>query len=315
MLSRVANHLFWISRSMERAENIARLIDAARRMVSLPVKTVRDLTNEWSSILIAAGSEENFEGDLQTAERDAVLEFLIADPENPSSVFSSFRNARENARAIRFGVTSEVWNALNSIWNEMPKQIASFRARRAYLSEFIDWVKVSQAHYRGAAEATMLRNDSLEFLRLGSQIERADATARLLDVKYHVLLPSIDAIGGGLDQYHWVSLLQAAGMQRAYHFATHSDVSREGVAGFLMLNEVNPRSITHCYSRVVVSLRTLEHFYERPYPSCELAEKMLSDLRAMEISEIINSGLHEHLTRLVEENAQLSQAIGDDFVF
>lgn len=315
MLSRVADSLFWISRSMERADNVARLIDTARRMVTLPVQTGRGLSNEWSSILIAAGASNTFPGDFEHAERDDALEHLIADPDNPSSIYCCFRNARENARAIRFGLTAEVWNVLNTSWNDLPGQIAAVRSRKAYLAEFVDWVKIRQAQYRGSVESSMVRDDSLEFLRLGSHMERADATARILDVKYHVLLPSLGEIGGTLDQYQWVSLLQAVGMQRAYHFVTHEDVTRKGVTAFLMQNELNPRSLAYSVDRIVTSLKTLERFYDRICPSRLAAEEMLRDLRAADIDYILNSGLHEYITVFIQKAAGLSQKIAEDFAF
>lgn len=315
MLSRVADSLFWISRSMERADNVARLIDTARRMVTLPIKTGQGVSNEWSSILIAAGASKTFQGDLETANREAALEHLVADPNNPSSIYSCLRNARENARAIRFGVTSEVWSILNTAWNELPTQIAAMRSRRAYLAEFVDWVKVIQATYRGSVEGTMVRDDSLEFLRLGSHIERADATARILDVKYHVLLPSLGEIGGTLDQYQWVSLLQSVGVQRAYHFVTKSDVSRKGVAAFLIQNEVNPRSMAYCLSRISMSLESIENYYGRTCSSSADAKSLVFELRNVDVDAVLNSGLHEYLTQFIERISVLSQQIATDFAF
>lgn len=315
MLSRVAENLFWIARSMERADNVARLIDTGRRMVTLPKLSGRPTANEWSSILIAAGAGATFKGDLEHATREEAVEHLVADPDNPSSIYNNFRNARENARAIRFGLTSEVWGSLNSAWNELPMQIGLLRTRNSYLAEFVDWVKVCQAQYRGAVEGTLVRDDGLEFLRMGSHLERADATARILDVKYHVLLPSLGEIGGTLDHYQWISLLQAVGVQRAYHFVTKSDVSRDGVAAFLIQNEVNPRSLVYSLKRVVQSLTQLEQFYYRQ-TSCRVrAEVMLSGLKSADIDQILTDGLHEYLTWFIESVASLSNEIGLSFAF
>ena len=315
MLSRVAENLFWIARSMERADNVARLIDAARRMVTLPNQSGRPLANEWSSILIAAGASSTFQGDLQHASRDEAIEHLVADPENPSSIYNCFRNARENARAIRFGLTSEVWNSLNSAWNELPGQIGMMRSRKAHLADFVDWVKICHAQYRGSVEGTLVRDDGLEFLRVGSHLERADATARILDVKYHVLLPSLGEIGGTLDHFQWISLLQAVGVQRAYHFVTKTDVSRDGVAAFLIQNEVNPRSMTYSVYRVVEALTQLETYYDRQ-TSCRVrAEVMLSGLRTADVTAILNEGLHEYLSWFINSMSSLSNEIAVSFAF
>ncbi|MAK62019.1 MAG: hypothetical protein CMK09_13685 [Ponticaulis sp.] len=315
MLSRVADNLFWIARSVERADNIARLIDTARRMITLPNVAGKPLTNEWSSILIAAGASTTFQGDLEHATREEAIEHLVADPSNPSSIYNCFRNARENARAIRFGLTTEVWNSLNSSWNELPNQIAALRHRPAYLAEFVDWVKICQSQFRGGVEGSLVRDDSLEFMRLGSHIERADATARILDVKYHVLLPSLGEIGGSLDHYQWLSLLQAVGVQRAYHFVTKSDVTRKGVAAFLIKNKVNPRSMAYCISSAIRSLETLETIYEQS-PSClELARTMHDDLKVVSIDDVLNNGLHEYLTWFIQSIASLSGEIAESFAF
>lgn len=315
MLSRVAENLLWIARSIERADNVARLIDTARRMVTLPNVSGRPTTNEWSSILIAAGASATFQGDLETATRDEAVEHLVADVTNPSSIYNCFKNARENARAIRFGLTTEVWNSLNSAWNELPNQISLLRQRPSYLAEFVDWVKLCQAQFRGGVEGTLVRDDSLEFLRIGSNIERADATARTLDVKYHVLLPSLGEIGGSLDHYQWISLLQAVGVQRAYHFVTKSDITRAGVAEFLIKNEANPRSMAFCMSGVLQSLLKLEAIYGKE-PSClPQAQSMLAELKAVNIEDVLNSGLHEYLTWFIQSVATLSLQISEAFAF
>lgn len=299
---------------MERADNVARLIDTARRMVTLPTQSGRGISNEWSSILIAAGASDTFGKDSEDANQTEVIEHLVAEPSNPSSIYSCIRNARENARAIRFGLTSEVWNALNTAWNELPSQIAELRARPSHLAGFVDWVKVGQAQYRGAVDGTMVRDDSLEFLRLGSHLERADATARILDVKYHVLLPSLEEIGGTLDQYQWVSLLQAVGVQRAYHFVTRSDVSRNGVASFLIRNEVNPRSMAFCLERMHMSLDVLERMYQRECQSRKYVSAMLADIRSADMELVLNTGLHEYLTRFIGNTAKISNLIAADFI-
>lgn len=315
MLSRVAENLFWIARYIERADNVARLIDTARRMVTLPNVSGRPIMNEWSSILIAAGASTTFEGDLDRATREEAIEHLVADPNNASSIYNCFKNARENARAIRFGLTTEVWNSLNSSWNELPNQISQLRQRSAYLAEFVDWVKICQAQFRGGVEGTLVRDDSLEFLRLGSLIERADATARILDVKYHVLLPSLDEIGGSLDHYQWISLLQAVGVQRAYHFVTKTDVSRSGVAEFLLQSEVNPRSLAYCMSSAVASMARLEAMYGQTPACMARATEMLEALKSASIETILDNGLHEYLTWFIQNISSLSNEIAESFAF
>ncbi len=149
MLSRVAESLFWIARSMERAENVARLIDTAQRMVTLPNTSGRETTNEWSSVIIAAGASETFPGDIEDVTRAEAVQHLVFDQENPSSIYNSIRNARENARAVRFGVTTEVWTSLNTTWGDF-KSFEGNLDKRGQLATFVDWVKSSHAQFRGA---------------------------------------------------------------------------------------------------------------------------------------------------------------------
>ncbi|MEM1148955.1 MAG: alpha-E domain-containing protein [Pseudomonadota bacterium] len=303
MLSRVAENLFWIGRYAERAENIARLADAARRMVTLPEQFGRSATNEWSSVLIAAGARDRLGEDIETAGEDVAIGHLIFDDSNPSSVRNCFKRARENARAVRATLTQESWEALNTAWREM-RDLSAEDARGAKLLDVLDWIKAKSAIFRGSTHGTMLRGDGHSFVRMGVAIERIDSTARLLDVKYHVLLPSVDDVGSVEDHYQWLSLLQAASAQRAYFFATQSDVTAKGVAEFLILNQRFPRSIVFNLILADEAVKDLETFYGQPSLCRDPIRQSVIQMSSLTIDQVFESGLHEFLTDVIEQNAR-----------
>ena len=314
MLSRVAENLVWISRYLERAENVARLMDAARRMVTLPNETGRPVSNEWSSVLIAAGARDLLGESIETANEAQAVKHLIFDPENPSSVVNCFFQARENARAIREAMTQEAWEALNNSYSEL-RQWTILRTRGAGLSDILDWIKSRSSLFRGACQGTMLRNDGFEFLRIGGAIERVDSTARLLDVKYHVLLSDQSDVGSSSDQYQWASLLEAVSAQRSYYSLTRGDMSAKSVAEFLILNDQFPRSILFNMDSVVKGAEALAAFYGAPASCDEPLRSWQSTLRSRDIDSIINAGLHEFLTDVIDGNYNVANLIAAAYGF
>ncbi len=314
MLSRVAEKLFWIGRYVERAENIARLVDAARRMSALPRATGQKLSNEWSSILIAGGATAQLGDAVGTAGAVDAARFLMIDPRNPSSVRSCLVTARENARAVRFAFTQECWEALNATWSRV-REIGDEHMTGGRLSDTIDWVKSQSALFRGAVQGTMVRDDGFDFLQMGAAIERVDSTARILDVKYHVLLPSLEDIGSSADHYQWSSLLQAAAAQRAYAFVTKSDVSARGVAQFLILEARFPRAILFNIQRLQQTLASTEDFYGQKSSCHDHIGRFVSDIAATSIEDIFDSGLHEFLTDVIERNYTAAETIAQAYGF
>ena len=187
MLSRTADSLFWLSRYVERADNTARIIDAASRLTAMPISYAGS-SNEWESALAAAGALYGFEDHHREANRDAVIDYLAFSPANPSSIRSCLETARTNARAVRTALTADMWEAINAGWLEL-KRFDGNHMDRPTLNEFLSRVKEACLRFDGSAYRTMLRNDVYFFSRVGVYLERADSTARILDVKYHVLLP------------------------------------------------------------------------------------------------------------------------------
>ncbi len=314
MLSRVAENLFWIGRYVERAENIARLADAARRMTTLPQETRNTNSNEWASVLMAAGAHEVFGEALERVDTGAAVHQLMFERSNLSSVLNCLTAARENGRAIRFAITQDVWEGLNSAWSEM-RAMPPERGSGSGLSLLIDWVKQKSATIRGAITGTMIRNDSYNFLDLGMAIERIDSTARLLDVKYHVLLPSVSDVGLGADHFQWMSLLQAAGAQRAYFAETKSDLSARGVSEFLIMNLRFPRAIRFNLRRALATVSDLEVFYDRSSPVTVALSDFVGHIERHSIETIFQFGLHEFLTEIIERNYGVANQLGQAYGF
>ena len=188
MLSRTADSLYWVSRYVERAEYLARILDATTRLTNLP-STYGGAGTEWQSAVSTAGCEDEFAAAYGEANERNVCDFLTFHPDNPSSIRNCLAQARSNARAVRTALTSEMWDALNGAWLEL-QRFEKKRMDREEFARFLDWVKNVSLVFDGSAYRTMLRDDGYWFSRLGVYIERADNTARILDVKYHVLLPA-----------------------------------------------------------------------------------------------------------------------------
>lgn len=311
MLSRTANGLYWMSRYVERAENIARLIDAGRRMDSLPDA---DGSTEWASIVIASGCTETFPFPLEEATRDTVVHHLIFDRENPSSIYSSFAAARENARAMRIAVTSEVWDAINETWATM-RTLTPDAAQRGQLAGFLDWVKQRGFLIRGAANASMLRGPGYDFVEAGKYIERADATARLVDVKYNVLLPQDQLVGGGLDYMQWQQILRAANSLRAFRWVYREAVTSRTLVDFLILNTVSPRSVAYCYCELANIIEHLSPRTEEQAAVFNRVRRVRDDLLETGVDGILHHGLHEWLTNTIVETSMIAGDFAQAFGF
>ncbi|MEO1551224.1 MAG: alpha-E domain-containing protein [Pseudomonadota bacterium] len=313
MLSRTAMGLFWMSRYVERAENTARLLDAGRRMEALPA-TRAERSTEWESIVIASGCKSTFPHDIEAATQDQVVGHLFFDLDTPSSIASCLTAARENARAMRNAITSEVWDATN-------EALARFRtmspdAPHGDLAERLDWVKERGALVRGAIDGTLLRNEGYQFIELGKWLERMDATARLLDVKYHVLLPHAYEVGQGVDYLQWLQILRAAGAARAYRHIYRRAIDAKGVADLLVLNPLSPRSLVTCSDGIAQSLTGVGVRLAPQRAVLNRAYAMRDALHRLSVDEIIEFGLHEWLTeRIAEANmlaTEISKAYGFD---
>lgn len=311
MLSRTANGLYWLGRYFERAENVARMLDVNFRSSLLPASDPA-IHDDWSSALAITGTAETFFQTNETANADAVIAFMAQDRGNPNSILSCLYRARENARALRGSITSEMWESMNETWLE-----AGAPARRAALhsgqSEFFDWVKERSHLFRGVTAGTMMRNDAFHFLRLGTFLERADATARLLDVKYHMLLPAAEDVGGVADFYQWAALLRSVSALRAYRRMYHTAISPFHVAELLVLHGDMPRSLHASMREINTVFDELRELYRKDYECFRLAGETYAQLRYGRMTDIFGVGLHEFLTRFVERTARIGDQIAVDF--
>jgi uncharacterized alpha-E superfamily protein len=311
MLGRTANGLYWMFRYIERAENIARLVDAGMR-VSLTRSGSAD--EDWDGVLQSAGAREEF---LQTHEKvtsvDAI-DYMLRDKANPSSVMSCIEFGRNNARMVRTALTRETWEATNEFWIEL-KSLLARKVKAAELPQVIDVIKHRAGLVRGAFHGSMLRNDLYNFSRIGTFIERADNTARILDVKYYVLLPAAAQVGSSLDNAQWESILRSVSAHRSYGWVYDAEYKPANIADFLILNGRMPRSLAYCYEKIVSNLGYLGEDYDERHKAHETAEAIQATLQKTTINRVMDQGLHEFLELFVNKNAQLGQEITDGYRF
>lgn len=312
MLARTADSLFWLARYMERAENVARILQVGHRMASM-ARSLENPGNEWWSTLVATGCEEGFiekYGKGPAGAREAV-HYLVRDSDNTSSIFSCFETARRNARAVRTALTVDMWEALNETWLGA-RSFGDLDFEPERVAVFLDWVKHRSLLFHGAYANTMLRNDAYYFTQLGTFIERADNTARILDVKYHVLLPTADAVGGVLDYYQWQAILRAVSALRSYHWIYHDKLKPWHVAELLILRPEMPRSLRACYAQITRYLDLIADTYGgKRGEAHRLAGAIDARLRYGRIEGIFQGGLHEFLTEFVDDTATLGRDVAE----
>jgi uncharacterized alpha-E superfamily protein len=310
MLGRTADSLYWMSRYMERAENVARILDVGLRMALIPsAQETRD--SAWVSTLEVAGGHDDFVERHGEINRNDVIRYLTIEQENPSSIYSSLRAARENARALRGTITTEIWESLNSTWLEYRDlDEAALHARG--VRDLLDWVKERVNLFRGVANGTMLQDDSFHFVRLGWSLERGGNTARLLDSKYHILLPSVADVGGAVDYYQWGALLRSVSAFRAYHKIYSNVIVPRRVAELLIMRADMPRSLHACLNQITAALDEL--CGRRPFECRRLAGERHARIAYASMDAIFAKGLHEFLTEFIERNSELGAQIQRDFM-
>ncbi len=312
MLSRTADNLYWLARYVERAEYIAHVLDTTLRLTTLPLAYVGS-SNEWESAVATAGCANAFFETYTEANEETVTEFLAFSTVNPSSIRSCFESARLNARAVRTALTIEMWDAINSAWLEL-KRWGNGPSSREEFARFLRWVLGSSLRFDGSAYRTMLRNDAYWFSRLGVYIERADNTARILDVKYHLLLPADEKIGGPLDYYQWSSILRTVSALTAYHWVYRENIKPWLVADLLILKDEMPRSLASCYENLVQNLDRIANAYGRQGPAQRHARMVRGRLENSTIEQIFQNGLHEFIGEFVEDNNRLGTAVTQQYL-
>lgn len=311
MLGRTASGLFWMMRYLERFENTARLVDAGFRMSLTRARTAE---SEWESVLTTAGTRNLYLQRHEQFNTSGAVDFLVADKDNPSSLYSSIAAARENARMTRTALTRDVWEAINEIWIQF-KRDREANKHRTDLPDLLSSVRQQAALVRGSINGTMLRNDIFRFAVLGALIERADNTARILDTKYYVLLPSSASVGSSLDRVQWEMILRSASAERSFHWLYGGEMSPSAIVEFLIHDVRLPRSIAYCYDEIIETLSALEREYGRRTPAHDLAASHEAHITASNSDAIIGSGLHEFLIDFIARNAALSSQIEQDYRF
>lgn len=313
MLSRTAECLFWMARYMERAGNLSRKLEVGYRISLMPNDNI-DVNTEWLSLLVTSGSQELFNELYEEVNQASIEDFLVYDKRNPSSIASCIRQARNNAREARTAITRDVWSSVNDAHLRF-KKFEKRRSNRPDLPTLSDWVKQQVDKLRGAYLNTQLRNDGSDFFSIGCYVERADNTARIIDIKYHVLLPTIDMVGNEVDSYQWSSLLRAVSAYRAFHWAYAGAQSPEKIADFLILNPICPRSLRHCIEQIKYHLDRISRLYGSYSEALHLASLFNEEMQTTTIPQIIESGLHQFLQEFVTKNNHLADSIGESFLF
>lgn len=314
MLCRTADHLFWMSRYMERAENTARMLNVGYETSLLPQSAAVAQTN-WQGMLSISELIPDYQAKHGEITARNVLQFMVADESNPASILSCLRAARENARAVRGSLTTEAWEMQNQTWLEVNRLLRSGQLE-ADPGQFFEWVRFRSHLSRGVTLGTMLADESLHFLRLGTFLERADNTARLLDAKFHALDSEFHGTENGRDQeydfYHWSALLGSFSAFEIYRKVYRDVIRPERVAELLILNPSMPRSLLACMLKVRQNLDRVAN--RQSQETQRLVGRLLADLQYGRIDEILDTGLHAYLTQILERINDIGVGIGRDFL-
>ncbi len=312
MLSRTADNLYWLSRYVERAEYLARILEVTQRLTTLPIAYAGE-TNEWESAVATAGCAGAFSAHYSEANEETVTEFLCFSTANPSSIRNCFEMARTNARAVRTALTMEMWDAINGTWLQL-KRFGNGPTSREEFMRFLRWVQEASLRFDGRAYRTMLRNDAYWFSRLGLYQERADNTARILDVKFHLLLPTNERVGGPLDYFQWAAILRSVSALTAYHWVYKESVKPWLIADLLILKDEMPRSLASCYGNLVQNLDYIAQAYGRQGPAQRQARAVRTKLQNSRMDDIFQKGLHEFIGEFISSNNRLGAAITEQYL-
>lgn len=314
MLSRTADNLFWKARYTERAENTARMLDVTCQAALLMQAEAEDV---WGAALRISELESAFRSAYPAITRDHVLEFMVRDPANPSSIFSCLRAARENARAVRGTLTTEVWETDNTSWLEFRERLGR-DDWKVDPSMLFERVKIRSHLSRGVTIGTMLRDEALHFLRLGTFLERADNTARILDVKFHEAAEArggesrVTTVESYRDYYHWTALLRSVSGLEIFRKVYRETISPERVAELLILRDDMPRSLLHCLENVVTNLAAVSN--SNSSETQRRAGMLHAELRYGRIDGILEQGLHAYLTSFLERINDIGSRVSQDFL-
>ena len=300
MLSRTAENLYWAARYIERADSIVRLLEVGYRISLIP-NTNSGYNNEWESILDTSDIKKDYLNYYDKLNKENIEFFLLFDDRNDSSVKNCIEKARENIRSVRTAVTLEVWNAINSSFQELQK-FTEKKYKSRELPEIIDWVKKQVNLIRGTILNTQLINDGYDFLILGTYFERADFTARIIDVKYFILLPSADYIGSDIDNFQWSLMLRSISSFRAFKWAYGSkEINSKKIIDFLVLNMMCPRSLIFSIEKINHHLDRLEKYYNQKETKQININNFYEGFKKLNVNKILDIGLHTFLNDFIKK--------------
>ncbi|HEY1128673.1 MAG TPA: alpha-E domain-containing protein [Roseateles sp.] len=310
MLSRTADHLFWLSRYIERAENTARMLDIAYQ-TSLQPQSADKSEQTWRSLVSISELNGLYGAKYSTINSRNVMEFMVADESNLSSIFNCLRAARENARAVRGALTTEVWETMNQTWLEFRRLLREGALTRDP-SQLFEWVKYRSHLSRGVTVGTMLQDEAFHFIRIGSFLERADNTARLLDVKFYRQDDTGTERDAAHDFYYWSAVLRSVSGFEIYRRVYSNVIQPDKVAELLILRSDMPRSLSHCVTRMLANLKRVAN--AQSGETLRRVGRLEAELAFGRIDEILAQGLHPFLDGFLAEVADLGNGISRDFL-
>lgn len=311
MLGTTAGGLFWMFRNLERSENTARLVEAGLRIALTRPAGGQD---EWKSVVNTAGASLDYLSTHESFDGASVVDYMLRDTNNQASVLSAVEAARNNARMVRTALTREVWEATNECWMTLTAALEK-PVKDRDLPKLLALVRQETALVRGCLTGTMMRNDAYDFAHLGIFLERADNTARILDVKYYLLLPKAAQVGSRLDSIQWETILRSVSAQRAFRWDNPGEMNASAIASFLVLNPRMPRSLAFCYSKLSDNLEYLRASYGNEVPAMAKAEELLLTTTNATIAEVFEQGLHEFLQTRIKLTSELATQIEQDYRF
>ena len=315
MLSRVADSLYWMSRYIERAENNARIAEVnLQLLLDLTNQQEADPRQQWNPIISSLEENELFDSLYKEPDGRAAIDFVGLQKKNPNSIYSCVASARENARTTREQISSEMWEQINKLYLFVSSDSAHALARSSPY-EFFNRIIAGSHLFQGISDATMTHGEGWDFIRIGKLIERADCTSRILDVKYHILLPSGERVGGNVDTIQWMSVLRSCSALEAYRKAYVDQVAPWKVAEFLILHAEFPRSIRFCVESLDAALHRISGSNETHYANEaeRLSGRLRSDLVYATIGDIFRFGLHQYLETIQKRLVEISNAMHDAY--
>ena len=312
MLGRTANGLFWMFRYLERAENTARLLEAGFHMAL--TRDVATAEEEWRSVIEAFGQRAGYEAKHGTYTGHQAWNYLLRDPDNATSVLAMVGAARTNARAVRNAISGELWEAINESWMEISGLLARPVAQSS-VGEAVQIIRRAGTAVHGAVAGSMLRNEGFHFSRAGTFVERADCIARILDMKYYLLLPSLSYVGSRLDTGQWDQVLRSVSGDRAYRWLNAGQIDARGIVEFLVLDDRFPRSLAFCHSTLREDLAALARIHGSEGESNALMRQSSTRISDLTIEDIFDMGLHEFLVEFMRGNSAIANAISEDYRF